>query len=868
MKKLSYLLLIIVATFSCKTKEVYKDPSLPIEQRVNDLVSRMTLDEKISQMMNSAAAIDRLGIPSYDWWSEGLHGVAAAGEATVFPQAIGLGAIWDSAFVHQVATVISTEFRAKYNDAQSKGDHSRFKGLTVWSPNVNIFRDPRWGRGQETYGEDPYLTGTNGVAFVKGLQGDDPNYLKCVSTPKHYAVHSGPEPLRHKFDANIDMRDFLETYSPQFEMCVREGGAYSVMSAYNRYLGKPCSASDFLLKDVLRERWGFKGYVVSDCDAVADIFNNHKYVKTMAEAAAIAVKTGTDLNCGGAYQALKDAVKEGLITEKEIDVAVKRLFTARFKLGMFDPKDKVPYNKIGIDQNNTKEHRQLALEAARKSIVLLKNENSFLPLKKNLKSIAVIGPNADNINVLYGNYNGVNKNTITVLQGIKNWLPGANIIFTKGCNYADNNPTMDIISSKFLQFNGKNGLQGVYYKGIDFKGKPIATRIDKQINFKSGSFPEGIPEDSFSVRWTGKLVPEKTQEYLLGLTGDDGIRLFLNNKLVIESWIDQPPTEFTTRVKLEKGKSYDVKIEYYQSKGNADVHFDWGFIDADFMKRSIDQASKADVIIMVGGIASSLEGEEMTVNLKGFEGGDRTSINLPDIQEELLKKLKATGKPVVLVLMSGSALAINYAAENIPAIIQAWYPGEEGGNAIADVLFGDYNPAGRLPVTFYKSTKDLPDFLNYKMEGRTYRYFQGTPLYPFGYGLSYTTFKYSNFSVPQTAKAGDKVVVKVDVENTGKMEGDEVAELYVKILNATVPVPIHSLQGYKRVHLKQGEKQTIEFTLTAKQFALVNKAMKRACEPGKYLISVGGCQPGKTEIAKGQAVQGTIELSGRPIILE
>ena len=681
----------------------YKNPRLPVDERVSDLISRMTLEEKVSQMIDRAPAIQRLDIPAYNWWNESLHGVARAGLATVFPQAIGLAATWDTDLMLRVADVISTEARAKHHEAARSGDYGRYKGLTMWSPNINIFRDPRWGRGQETYGEDPYLTARMGVQFVKGLQGNDPKYYKVISTPKHYAVHSGPEPERHRFDAVTDQRDLYDTYLPAFEACVKEAGADSVMCAYNRYMGEACCASDTLLRRLLREDWRFNGYVVSDCGAISDIYAGHKLVKTEAEASAMAVKIGTDLSCGQEYKSLIEAVKRGLISEAEIDVSLRRLLAARFKLGMFDPPEMVAFARIPISENDSPAHRQLALEAARRSIVLLKNDGGMLPLKRDLKKIAVIGPTAADPLVLLGNYNGTPSRAVTLLEGIKNKVaPQTTVVYEQGCDLVEAGPT----------------------------------------------------------------------------------------------------------------------------------------------NKAVALAAESDVVIFVGGITPRLEGEEMNVGLEGFRGGDRTDIRLPKVQEELLKALAATGKPVVLVLTSGSALAINWANEHLPAIMQTWYPGEEGGTALADVLFGDTNPAGRLPVTFYKSIEQLPPFEDYRMAGRTYRYFTGEPLYPFGYGLSYTRFAYSNLSVPKRARAGATVTVKVRVTNTGKVAGDEVVQLYVKDLQATVPVPLRALQGFKRIHLRPGESQVVTFTLTPRQWSLVDQQFKRVVEPGDFEITVGGAQPG------------------------
>ncbi len=710
----------------------YKDPSLPLQQRVDDLVSRMSLEEKVSQMMNAAPAIERLGIPQYNWWNECLHGVARAGIATVFPQAIGLGATWNPELIHRMAAATSDEARAKHHEAVRHNNRGIYYGLTFWSPNINIFRDPRWGRGQETYGEDPYLTARTGVAFVKGLQGDDPRYLKVVATPKHFAVHSGPEPERHQFDASVDERDLRETYLPAFEACITEAKADSIMGAYNRVNGQACCASSVLLGQILRGEWNFGGYVVSDCGAIDDIFRHHHVADSMADASARAVKAGCDLDCGNEYRALAQAVKLGLISETEIDKAVKRLFEARMRLGMFDPPNMVPYAQIPYSVNDSPEHRQLALETARQSIVLLKNENHLLPLKKDIKSIAVIGPNADVVQVLLGNYNGTPSKAVTPLEGIRNKVGSATtVLYAKGCELAK-----------------------------------------------------------------------------------------------------------------ESG-------------------------DSKTLDEALQKAKAADAAIVVLGLSPDLEGEEMNVKVEGFKGGDRLTLDLPKSQEKLLEAITAAGKPTVLVLLSGSALAVNWANQHVPAIVEAWYPGEEGGAALADVLFGDYNPAGRLPVTFYKSVDQLPAFDNYNMAGRTYRYFQGEPLYPFGRGLSYTTFKYSPLRLHENRiQAGGSVQLQVEIRNAGEREGDEVVELYVSHENASVPVPIRALEGFRRIHLKAGERKEVAFTLTPRQLSVINNLGRRVVEPGKYRIEAGGKQAGFTgtaDAATTEVVSAEVEVTGEAV---
>ena len=672
----------------------YLNQDLPFERRVNDLVGRMTLEEKVSQMKDVAPAIERLGIPEYNWWNEALHGVARSGLATSFPQAIGLAATWDDSLIFQMATVISDEARAKHHEYVRAGSRQRYQGLTFWSPNINLFRDPRWGRGQETYGEDPFLTGRLAVQFIRGMQGDDPKYLKTVATVKHFAVHSGPEPERHSFDAVVSERDLRESYLPHFAAGIREGGAYSLMCAYNRVEGKAACGSDMLLEVILRGEWGFSGYVVSDCGAIDDIYLRHKVVATGAEAAALAVKTGTDLECGRVYTNLVDAVKQGLITEQEIGTAVKRLFLARFKLGMFDSPDRVRWAQIPYGVLDRPAHRELARRVARESIVLLKNAGGVLPLRKDLATLAVLGPNADQWRMLLGNYNGMPADPVSPLRGIREAVGrGTRVLYARGADLADGFPGTD-----------------------------------------------------------GPSVPAET--------------------LAVEA---------------------------------------------------VKAARQADAVVLFLGLTARLEGEEMRVELEGFRGGDRTRIDLPAAQERLLERIVAVGKPTVLVLLNGSALAVSWAQQHVPAIVEAWYPGQAGGTAIADVLFGDYNPGGRLPVTFYKSVDDLPPFDDYRMEGRTYRFFKGTPLYPFGYGLSYTSFAYKQLRTSAgTLRADDTLTVRVDVTNTGQREGDEVVQLYVRHLGSRVTRPREDLRGYRRVTLRPRETRTVQFPLVAASLAYWN----------------------------------------------
>jgi len=853
----------------------YLNPRLPVERRVNDLVGRMTLEEKVSQMMNKSAAIERLKVPAYDWWNEALHGVAYAGVATVFPQAIGLGATWNPDLVKKVAGVISDEARAKYNEAIKRDFRKRFYGLSFWSPNINIFRDPRWGRGQETYGEDPYLTSRLGVAFVKGMQGDDPRYLKVIATPKHYAVHSGPESERHTFDARAFERDFRETYLAAFRAAIVEGKADSIMCAYNSINGEPACANKRMMTDILRHEWGFKGYVVSDCDAIADIYKKHHFAKTEEEGVALAVKAGTDLTCGYEYKALIPAVKQGLINESEIDQSVKRLFGARFRLGMFDPPEMVPYSRIPFSANDSQANRQMALQAARESIVLLKNENNILPLKKEVKTIAVIGPNADSLEVLLGNYNGVPSKWVTPLEGIKRKVSDSTKVLDALGTTLTSEVFVPVPSSALFSSESASahGLKGEYFNNKDLQGAPVVTRIDEQINFNwfTGSPVAQLPTDNFSARWTGKIVPTVSGTYLLGARADDGVRIYIDDKLLVDDWRDNGAKTVTKPIELESGRAYKIRIEYYDRYASAEARLIWTppQLAKTLRDEAIEKAKQADVVVMALGLAPTLEGEEMEVKTEGFRGGDRTNLNLPKVQEELLEAVAATGKPVVLVLLNGSALAINWANDHVAAIVEAWYPGEEGGAALADVLFGDYNPGGRLPVTFYKSVDQLPPFSDYNMQGKTYRFFKGEPLYPFGYGLSYTHFKYGNLKLSsKNLKPGDNVQISVEVQNVGKTGGDEVVQLYLTDTAASVPVPLRSLKGIQRIYLKAGEKRRVAFTLTPRDLTLIDNSGKRVLEPGEFTISIGGKQPdfhGKADVATTEVVTGNFVVSGTAI---
>jgi beta-glucosidase len=821
----------------------YLDPDLPLELRVNDLVSRMTLEEKVSQMQDVAPGIPRLGIPVYNWWNEGLHGVARAGNATVFPQAIGLAATWDTDLAHRVADVISTEARAKYNDAVQHGNTGRYFGLTFWSPNINIFRDPRWGRGQETYGEDPFLTSRIGVAFVTGLQGDDPKYLKTVSTPKHFAVHSGPEVLRHRFDVPVSLHDFADTYTPAFRATVMEAHADSVMCAYNSVRGEPACANH-LLFDTLRNKWGFKGYVVSDCWAISDIHQGHGFVLTLEQAAALSVKAGTDLSCGPEFRVLPLSVQNRLLSPGDIDLAVKRLFEARFRLGMFDPPERVPWTKLNIADNDTPAHRQLGLEAAHKSIVLLKNERNTLPLKPSLKSIALIGPNADSLPVLLGNYNGTPSSYTTILDGIRKRFLNAKIISAVGAPLTETSAIL--VPTEFLRTAGANsqpGLTAEYFANTNLSGAPALNRVDSAINFEwnNVSPAPGFPPGNYSVRWAGELVPPVDGDYRLGVNTDGGSRLFLDGKKIIDDWNPHGARVMTTLVHLQAGHAYSIRMEYSHTWWESTVRLLW--LPPNLTQEAVDAARKADVVIAVVGLTPQLEGEESDNSDPGFFGGDRLDLDLPKPQQELLESLAAAGKQLIVVLTNGSALAVNWAQEHAGAILEAWYPGEEGGTAVADVLSGDFNPAGRLPVTFYKSVAQLPPFGSYSMNGRTYRYFTEQPLYPFGYGLSFSSFNYSEAKItPDQVAAGSPVTFSVHVTNASSVPGDEVVQLYLSHPGVD-SAPIRALAGFQRIHLAASASQTVTFTLHDRDLSLVDENGIRRLVPGPVDVWIGGGQP-------------------------
>jgi beta-glucosidase len=843
-------------------QNAYLDPTLPIEQRVDDLVGRMTLAEKISQMQNRAPSIERLHIAEYDWWSEGLHGIARSGYATVFPQAIGLAATWDTELIHRVADTISTETRAKYNEAQRTNNHSIYYGLTLWSPNINIVRDPRWGRGQETYGEDPFLTGQIGSAFVHGLQGDDPRYLKVVSTAKHFAVHSGPESDRHAFDAVVSAHDLEDTYLPAFRTLIVDAKADSVMCAYNSIDGSPACANTMLLQQKLKQDWHFNGYVVSDCGAITDVAIGHKFSPDVAHAAAVSVKAGTDLSCGDEYASLVDAVHQGLISETEIDAAVKRLFTARFRLGMFDPASKVFYNNILFSENNSSAHAALSLQTARASIVLLKNEHGTLPLRQSLRSIAVIGPNADALPALEGNYNAIPSHPVTPLAALEQRLSGR-ILYAQGSPYVEGIPVPVPETVFSVSSNGRSepGLKAEYFNGVELKGTPVLSRVDRHIDFDWNAAPpvEGVSDKSFSVRWTGAIkapAPGKisfsfTLSHCYPCDDAETIKVFLDGKLISDfNHAATPGRDSSTtpfELTFDDTKPHPIRIEYTHDapRFGAGLTFNWSPSVTVLREQAVATASKADVIIACLGLSPEIEGEEMPVHLQGFEGGDRTTIELPAVQQQLVAALADTGKTLVLVLMNGSALALQSAGQTASAILEAWYPGQAGGTAIAETLFGDNNPSGRLPVTFYAGTDQLPPFNDYAMKNRTYRYFTGTPLYSFGYGLSYTSFQYTAGKLSTVAlQAGKSLEASAQLKNTGDRDGNETVEFYL-IPKSIAGAPLRKLVGFEKVHLLKGEVKTVREVIDPRRLSIVSADGTRSVQPGNYELFVGGSQPSK-----------------------
>jgi len=848
-------------------KYLFQDPKLSFEERVNDLVSQLTLEEKVAQMLNTAPAIPRLGIPAYNWWNETLHGVARTPfKVTVYPQAIAMAATFDRNSLFKMADYSALEGRAIYNKAVALGrTEERYLGLTYWTPNINIFRDPRWGRGQETYGEDPYLTATMGDSFVKGLQGDDPKYLKAAACAKHYAVHSGPEPLRHTFDTDVSPYDLWDTYLPAFQKLVIDSKVAGVMCAYNAFRTKPCCANDELMVSILRKQWGFKGYVTSDCWAIDDFFKNHKTHPDAESASADAVFHGTDLDCGtDAYKSLVQAVKDGKIPESQIDISVKRLFMIRFQLGMFDPVSMVKYAQTPESVLESSEHKAHALKMAQQSIVLLKNENQTLPLSKKLKKIVVLGPNANNPIAILGNYNGTPSELSTVLQGIKDKVgKNTEVVYEQAVNFTNDTLLAYTNVKNQYSFEGKPGFKAEYFNNKDLNGKPEAVRAEAELNnfWQEGEKVIGsIRANNFSARYTTNFKATTDGSITFEVSADDGYHFLVNGKQVIDAWKKNRWGAKTFRLETKKDAVYNLVVEYWQGDGKANVKLSAGnFARTDF-NALVNRIKDADSFVFVGGISPQLEGEEMKVHYPGFNGGDRTSIMLPTVQTDLMKSLNTIGKPVIFVMMTGSAIAIPWEAEHVPAIVNAWYGGQAAGNAVADVLFGDYNPAGRLPVTFYKSDSDLPPFVDYTMENRTYRYFKGQPQYGFGYGLSYTTFNYDQMNIPESSAKGKEVPVSVRVTNIGKITGEEVVQLYITNPDKSIKTALKALKGFERISLKPGESKIVSFLLSPKDLSYINSNGEITSFQGKIEINIGGSQPDETAKTSGNIIKKSLTI--------
>lgn len=872
----------------------YRDASLPIATRVDDLVGRMTLEEKVSQLQDNSVAIPRLGVGAYTWGNEGLHGDAFSGYATLFPQVIGMAATWDPALVHDMAGVIATEARARYNQAERDNNHARFAGISFWAPNINIFRDSRWGRGQETYGEDPFLTSRMAVAYVTGLQGDDPTYLKALAGPKHLAVHSGPEADRHKWNSYVSAHDLEDTYLPAFKAAIAEARAGSVMCAYNRINGTPACASPWLLTSTVKSAWNLNGYVVSDCGAVGDISTGQHYRANDEESSAAALKAGLDLACDwvpdghrSEFSYLLEAVQDHLVTEAELDAALRRVLTVRFRLGMFDPPEKVPFSSIPLSEIGSAEHAALALKAARESIVLLKNDHNFLPLRSP-RAIAVIGPGADLGQVIEGNYNAVPLDPITPLMGIQKRFDQARVLYAQGSPLAQNLPV--VIEYNTLHPTGRPeefGLQGEYFDNVNLAGKPVVTRVDRTVNFdwdKAEPAP-GVPNEDYSVRWSGTFTPPQPGDYSLGAktrgcancSNRESFKLYLDGKLILAS---EAPTgsatsnNFTTVGTVKPGavnakpigvaavgarrvvslhfsdrSPHSIRLEYFHRlvpthhKVSGGVDLLWSAPLAALREEALGAARQADVVVAFVGLSPELEGEELPIQLPGFRAGDRTDIVLPAAQVSLLQGVAAIGKPLVVVLMSGSAVSMPYAEQHANALLAAWYPGQAGGTAIAETLAGDNNPAGRLPITFYADVDQLPPFGDYDMANRTYRYFKGKPEFGFGFGLSYSRFEYRDLKLSSDSLSTDGTLTgTVRIRNVSSVEGDEVAEFYLTP-PASPTTPLRRLAGFSRVHLMPGEEKTATVAVTAESAKTVAEDGSKVLLPGKYMIFCGGAQP-------------------------
>ena len=873
----------------------YLDPKLSPAERAHDLVGRMTLDEKASQLEDWATAIPRLGVAAYQTWNEALHGVARAGYSTVFPQAIGMGATWDPSVVHAMGSVISTEARAKYNQAQRQGNHRIFYGLTFWSPNINIFRDPRWGRGQETYGEDPFLTATLGVAFVTGVQGGDLDHLRAVATSKHFAVHSGPEPMRHGFNVDPSPRDLEETYLPAFRATVTEGHVQSVMCAYNSIDEWPACANKMLLKDHLRDAWGFKGFVVSDCGAIVDVNQGHKKAADITHAAALSLEAGTDLSCSiwtPGFNTLADAVRQKLVSEDLVTQAAERLYTARFQLGLFDPQgstfDRIPYSDDASNAN-----RQTSLRAAEESIVLLKNSGA-LPLKREPGHIAVVGPTAELLPSILGNYVGTPVHPVTPLDGILQHFRTSPILYAQGSTLA----VGASVPVPRTAFGLNQGLKTEFFATPDWTGRPVATLTQPIVQ---GDWENDLPvpqleTHNYSVRWSGSITVPAPGHYVFSLEPADSFpysptetyRFTLDGKILSEGSLRggndlsvmgnfhtiagasstapplmQFPKTPSIPVDFTDANPHQIRVEYSHSGDQAGggVTLKWEAPAQAQLDEAVARAKESDVVIAFVGLSPQLEGEEMRIKIPGFDGGDRTSLDLPAPQQKLLEAVAATGKPLIVVLQSGSAVNLSWASQHAAAILQAWYPGVAGGVAIAHTLAGLNNPSGRLPITFYAGLDSIPPFPDYSMKGRTYRYFTGKPLWGFGYGLSYTTFKYGPVRLSaDTVKAGDPITATVTVTNTGTVTGDEVVEAYLKTPQPNGPM--HSLVGFQRVNLAEGQSRDIAITIDPRSLSSVDDKGNRSILEGKYELTLGGAQPQDTD-AKSEAaftVTGTLPL--------
>jgi len=831
----------------------FTNPQLSPEQRATDLVHRMTLAEKASQMQNNSAAVPRLKVPAYQWWSEALHGVINEG-VTEYPEPIGLAATFDPPGIHTMAAQIGVEGRIKRVQGLREGHTGINGGLDFWSPNLNIFRDPRWGRGQETYGEDPFLTGRLGVAYVTGLQGDDPKYYLGIATPKHFAVHSGPEPTRHLADVDVSKHDEMDTYEPAFRAAVVEGKAASIMCAYNAINGEPACANQYLLEDQLRGKWGFQGYVVSDCDAVQDVAANHRYRPTQAQGVAISVIRGVDNECvtfnsrfgEPVDKAYIDAVQRGYLSESTLDTALTRLFTARMKLGMFDPPETVPYSRIDEKELDSAEHRAHARKLAEEAMVLLKNDR-MLPLHPGVRKIAVVGPLADQTKPLIGNYAGEPTHIVSVLDGLRAEFPNATITFASGTQFLRPNGTP--VSNDLLTTpEGKPGLRAEYHEArlsFDDVPKILLTRTEPNVNLTKANLPKEVASrKGFSVQWTGSLTPPESGDYLLGVRSQGPALVQVDGNPVAVSYSGgRELTANMGKIHFEKGRKVSLQISAGAQNGDAQAQLIWERVNIAVSPDAIAAAKDADVVIAVVGITSQLEGEEMPVSEPGFLGGDRTSIDLPQPEEDLIEAVAATGKPLAVVLINGSALAVNWINDHVNAVLEAWYPGEEGGAAVAETLSGKNDPAGRLPVTFYKGVDQLPLFEDYGMANRTYRYFKGKPLFPFGYGLSYTKFSYGDLNLSANAlPAGQPVDADVTVTNVGKVAGDEVVQLYLKFPDIK-GAPLVALRAFKRVHLEPGANQKVHFHLTPRELGMVTEFGDPIVAQGDYTISVGGGQP-------------------------